>query len=185
MFDKFKMKFKDKKIQNLISMLIILVITLIIINRILKEDKSDIENQITNNVQMVNSDEEPKEKDLEIKLENILSNISGVGNVQVLLTYSQTSTINPIYNETSNQSTTEENMDSENKKTTQTQSISKEIVTDNSSNPIIQTTLYPKIEGAIILATGAANSEIKADIISAVEAVTGLATHKIQVFEMK
>ena len=42
----------------------------------------------------------------------------------------------------------------------------------------------PKIEGAIITAKGVKNSDAKSNIISAVEAVTGLATHKIQVFEM-
>ena len=41
----------------------------------------------------------------------------------------------------------------------------------------------PKIEGAIITAEGAGNSNIKTSIIQAVEAATGLATHKIQVFE--
>ena len=42
----------------------------------------------------------------------------------------------------------------------------------------------PKIEGAIITAQGVKDSNTKANIISAVEAVTGLANHKIQVFEM-
>lgn len=42
----------------------------------------------------------------------------------------------------------------------------------------------PKIEGAIITAQGASNIDVKTNIIQAVEAVTGLATHKIQVFEM-
>ena len=48
---------------------------------------------------------------------------------------------------------------------------------------IVQKTKSPKIEGAIIAATGANNSSVKANIIQAVEAATGLATHKIQVFE--
>ena len=47
---------------------------------------------------------------------------------------------------------------------------------------IVQKTKSPKIEGAIIAATGANNSSVKANIIQAVEAATGLATHKIQVF---
>ncbi len=34
-------------------------------------------------------------------------------------------------------------------------------------------------------AAGAGNGTIKNDIVQAVEAVTGLQTHKIQVFEMK
>lgn len=43
----------------------------------------------------------------------------------------------------------------------------------------------PKIEGAIITAEGAGNVTTKTNIIQAVEAATGIATHKIQVFEMK
>ena len=44
--------------------------------------------------------------------------------------------------------------------------------------------VMPVIEGAIITAEGASNASTKSAIISAVEAVTGLAVHKIQVFEM-
>lgn len=40
----------------------------------------------------------------------------------------------------------------------------------------------PVIEGAIVTASGAENSNVKSNIVSAVEAVTGLATHKVQVF---
>ena len=43
----------------------------------------------------------------------------------------------------------------------------------------------PVIEGAIITAQGASDANIKSSIVSAVEAVTGLAVHKIQVFEME
>ena len=50
--------------------------------------------------------------------------------------------------------------------------------------PVTQSTIKPKIEGAIITATGAKNSDVKMKITQAVEAATGLATHKIQVFEM-
>lgn len=46
-------------------------------------------------------------------------------------------------------------------------------------------TVQPKIEGAIITAKGASNATVKTNIVQAVEAATGLATHKIQVFEMK
>ena len=54
---------------------------------------------------------------------------------------------------------------------------------DNSSNVLIQKKLSPKVEGAIIIANGVDDVNVKKDILSAVEVVTGLATHKIQVFE--
>ena len=50
---------------------------------------------------------------------------------------------------------------------------------------ITQKVINPKPEGAIITAVGANNAATKNNIIQAVEAVTGLPTHKIQVFEMK
>ena len=61
---------------------------------------------------------------------------------------------------------------------------SKEVVYQN-EEIITQKKVSPKIEGAIITATGANNSTVKTNIIQAVEAATGLATHKIQVFEKK
>ncbi len=50
--------------------------------------------------------------------------------------------------------------------------------------PVTQSVIKPKIEGAVVTAQGAKNSEIKANIMQAIEAATGLETHKIQVFEM-
>lgn len=50
--------------------------------------------------------------------------------------------------------------------------------------PVTQSIVKPKIEGAIITAIGASDIKIKTNIVQAVEAATGLATHKIQVFEM-
>ena len=55
---------------------------------------------------------------------------------------------------------------------------------DGEKTLITQSIVSPKIEGAIITAKGANNPTVKTNIIQAVEAVTGLATHKIQVFEM-
>jgi stage III sporulation protein AG len=60
----------------------------------------------------------------------------------------------------------------------------KEIVVDSNNNPITEKVVMPKIEGAIIIAEGGENIEVKANIIQAVAAVTGLTSHKIQVFKM-
>ena len=63
----------------------------------------------------------------------------------------------------------------------------KEIIyqeTDGEKTPITQSIVSPKIEGAIITAQGAGNATVKTNIIQAVEAVTGISSHKIQVFSM-
>lgn len=50
------------------------------------------------------------------------------------------------------------------------------------SVPMTQTIVSPKVEGVIVTADGASDVNVKTNIISAVEAVTGVPAHKIQVF---
>lgn len=173
-----------KKIENLVFFLIILVITIVAINFIWKDDKKDDTNTNDNSKKLATTTQEQtyQEDSLETKLENILSNISGVGNVNVLLTYNETEELIPVYNESDKRSTTNE-VDSEGgTRVIEEVDSSKEVVYQN-DEIITQKKISPKIEGAIITAIGANNATVKANIIQAVEAATGIATHKIQVFE--
>ena len=102
----------------------------------------------------------------------------------MLITYSESSTLVPIYNVSSSTSTVEEKDTSGGTRTTETQNNQKDVITDGTSNVITEKMIKPIVEGAIITAQGAEDSVVKSNIISAVEAVTGIATHKIQVFEM-
>lgn len=94
----------------------------------------------------------------------------------------------PMYNEDISQKDTQEaDTQGGTRKVVETDT-KKEIVYDEKSGTktiITQSIVSPKIEGAIITAEGGNNTNTKANIIQAVEAVTGLPTHKIQVFEMK
>ena len=69
-------------------------------------------------------------------------------------------------------------------RTIETSDENREIIVDSDNKPITEKVIMPKIEGAIIIAQGGENATINANIIQAVSAVTGLATHKIQVFKM-
>lgn len=173
-----------KKTENLVFLLIILIVTVIAINVIWKDEKSDTDITNTSNKKLAYVEEEnlSQNNSLEEKLENILSNINGVGNVDVLITYNETEEIVPIYNKTDKKSVTNETDSAGGVRVTEETDAQQEVVYQN-DEIIVQKTISPKIEGAIITATGANNATVKADIISAVEAVTGLATHKIQVFE--
>lgn len=191
--DIFKFNKEDnnkKKIENLVVLIIILIVTIIAINYIWT-DKSNEESskQNTTNKQLATSEDttNTNNSDLEGRLEKILKSIDGVGNVKVFVNYSETSQVVAMYNENTKQSSTEETDTSGGVRTIQQTDTQKEVVyNDESGNktPVTEKIINPKIEGAIITAEGASNSSIKANIISAVEAVTGLATHKIQVFEM-
>ena len=92
-----------------------------------------------------------------------------------------------MYNETSKTSSTDETDTYGGNRKIQETDTQKDIIyqeEDGKKTPITQKIIQPKIEGAIITAQGANNATVKTNVIQAVEAVTGLATHKIQVFEM-
>lgn len=175
-----------KKTENLVFLLIILIVTVIAINVIWKDEKSDTDITNTSNKKLAYVEEEnlSQNNSLEEKLEHILSNINGVGNVDVLITYNETEEIVPVYNKTDKKSVTNETDSAGGVRVTEETDAQQEVVFQN-DEIIVRKTVSPKIEGAIITATGANNATVKANIISAVEAVTGLATHKIQVFEKK
>ena len=185
-----------KTIENLVLLVIIIIITVVAINYIWsgedEKQNSDSNKKLateetTNNIQSSSSDVDSN-SDIEERLANILSNIKGVGKVKVLITYSQTSQIIPLYDEDSSVSTTEETDSGGGTRIVNENSTKKEIIYEDNNGvktPITQSIINPKIEGAIITAQGATNAEIKTNIVQAVEAATGLATYKIQVFEME
>lgn len=189
-----------KKIENLVFFIVLMIITIVIINIIWNGNKSTNKSENTssskqladiNNNSELNSiklEENETTINLEAQLENILSKIQGVGEVKAFINYSESSQIVAMYNETTKTSNTEENDTSGGTRKIEETDSQKDIIyeesDDGAKKPITQKVIEPKLEGAIITAKGASNPEIKANIIQAVEAVTGLSTHKIQVFEM-
>lgn len=111
-----KKKGKDNKktIENLVAFLVLLIITIISINIIWGKDKNQNKNTEEGTYKTLAGDvttcnnSEIDTYNLEKKLEDILSKISGVGKVQVLVTYSSTSEIVAMQNEKKNTSKTEE-----------------------------------------------------------------------------
>ncbi|MBR3249616.1 MAG: hypothetical protein IKF83_02835 [Clostridia bacterium] len=183
-----------KKIENLLVFVIILIITIIAINSIWNKDKKSNNNSSVSNKNLAqNSENELKANNtvdngnLEENLEGILASINGVGKVKVFINYSESSTLEAMYNETKKESSTEETDTSGGVRTIQQTDTQKDIIYSEdggSKSPVTQKVVNPTIEGAIITAQGAGDTNIKTNIIDAVSAVTGLASHKIQVFKM-
>lgn len=187
-----------RKIENLVFLVIILIITVVIINYVWSGEKSSnkkVTNSTgkqlatTNNNQTFASSQNSSTESisLEEKLEDILSKIEGVGSVKVFINYSESSETVAMYNENSKTSTTEETDKSGGTRKVEQTDSQKEVIyqeQNGTKTPIVQKTVEPKIEGAIITAKGAGDINVKTSIIQAVEAATGLATHKIQVFTM-
>lgn len=184
---KYDEKGDKKKIENLVVFIIILIITLIVINTVwgtkndLEEEESSGYKRLAENIVQ----EDISEKDeLEQKLEDILSKMEGVGNVSVMITYIQSSEVIPMQNVNSTVSTTQETDSDGGTRIVEQTDTSKEIIYTDGTNIETQTVINPIVKGAIVIAEGASNATVKTNIVSAVEAITGLATYKVQVFEM-
>ena len=202
-----------KKIENLVFFVVLLIITILIINFIWNGN-NETNKEITNDASKklasggsgysnlesgeINSNgisdngsadnDMDNVENLENKLKNILSKIKGVEDVNVCLNYSESSEVVAMYNENSKSTSTEETDDTGGTRKIEETDSQKEVIykeDDGVKTPITAKIIKPKIEGAIITAKGVENADVKTNVIQAVEAVTGLATHKIQVLVSK
>lgn len=182
-----------KNIENAVVFVIILIVTILIINMIWGDTNEKTEENILHNsttTKLVNGDTEEvtSNDEVENNIKQILSKINGVGKVDILITYSESSQVVAMYNETYKESQTEEEDTSGGTRTIAEVNKDKEIIYKEENGkkvPITEKVVMPKMEGALIVAEGANNAEVRTNIIQAVEALTGLSTHKIQVLEMK
>ncbi len=181
-----------RKIENLCFFIIILIVTLFLMKNIWKgqskEQVLDEENKNNSSEVLALNNNSTTKVELEERLESILSTIKNVGEVNVFINYSESSSSIPLYDEsTTTSTTTEGDSDGGTRNTVETENQKEVVFTEKSGikDPVIQKTVMPVIEGAIITAEGANNAEVKTNIINAVQAVTGLTIDRVQVFEMK
>ena len=157
-----KSRDSKKTIENLIVFLVLLVVTVISINIIWgTDDKKVDENPKEEGDYAVLAQEidegnnyQIAEYNLERELEDILSKISGVGRVQVLITYSETSSVIAMHNEVKSISKTEESDSSGGTRVIESTDENKQILVNSDNKPITEKIVMPKIEGAIIIADG-------------------------------
>ena len=126
--------------------------------------------------QMQAEKNEQIQENIERRLEDLLSEVSGAGQVRVLLSVSQGE--QTIYQTDSSYSQGEKDADS------RTQTI---IIMDSQRNEtgLIHQKNPPKYMGAIILSQGADDPVVKLAIVEAVGKITGLGADKISVLKMR
>ena len=103
-----------------------------------------------------------------------------------MINYSESSSLVPLYNESTTTSSTEEgDSGGGTRNITETENKKDVVFSESSGNkePVTQKNIMPTIQGAIITADGAKDANVRTNIINAVGAVTGLSIDKIQVFE--
>ena len=175
MNERLKEMFKDKKTSNLVLVVILLTVLLISINVIFKEEEPRKATQvISENV------EENTKQDIEQKLSNIISKIKGVESAHVMITYTSTEKIIPVYDTKEDVDTTTENQKVSTKKTTE-KTVAYESA-GSSKVAIVESRESANATGAIVVVNGSISDTTKNEIKEAVCAVTNVPLYKIQVF---
>jgi stage III sporulation protein AG len=170
-----KEKSKEKIIYILILCIALFIAISYIFNNSAEKETNSSENIINSNNTSTQTNINDSKDIMEEKLAKILSEVSGISNVSVMITYSSDVKINPVYN------TKEEEKEGE-------KIVDRSVVyneEDSSKKVVIESTSMPVVEGVIVVAEGASNVEIRSKIAQAVSAVTNVAIYKIQVFEKR
>lgn len=174
-------KNKERRVENIVFLVILLVVLLISINYLFSsDDKKKESNEASGNNTStslnINNNEESLQTSttsLEKKLEQVISQIAGISDVSVLITYSQDSKQNIAYNEKEQEKNGEKTSE---KSVAYNEDGSKKTA-------IVETIEAPKVEGAIVVAKGADSVEMRSKIANAIATVTNVAVYKVQVFE--
>ena len=161
----FKKILKNFKIGHNSHLIIILLIGVIFM--LFPQNSDKTKNNHTDNKGEISID---YEKDLE----EILSHISGVGNVEVMVTYSSSFEKSVAYEKNLNKN---EKKDGDNTVINETSSQTNVVL--SSGEPFITKEIYPEIKGVVVVADGADDVLVKENIKNAVTTALNIAHHKV------
>jgi stage III sporulation protein AG len=125
----------------------------------------------------------------EAKLKSVLSQIHGVGNVDVMITYESSAEEIPAYDIKRSESKTQEK-DNEGGTRDITQEdydsvLAYKDTAEGGKAPVILKETQPKVRGVLVVAEGAGSVVIRQQIISAVTVVLDVPVHKVEVAQRK
>lgn len=127
------------------------------------------------------------EKELEGRVRDILKNVDGVGEVDVMIVLkSSAEKVVHVDNSISRSTTEEKDTGGGTRKIDSEDSQASTVLTDGSGQngtPIIEKELKPELSGIIISAAGGGSPTVRAEISAAMEALFDLPAHKIKVLK--
>jgi stage III sporulation protein AG len=192
LFQKLKNSSEGAKTKNLILICLTFIFIYIVFTFFTNKPMIPTFSSNKNNTQQSDSTDKQIRQEYEAEqksqLKNILKQIEGVGNVDVMITFESDETKVPAV-DTNSQKNTNETTDKEGGKQSNSQESgsSKVVITSNSSGnePLIVKTYKPKVVGVIVVAEGSENSKTKYDISKAVSNLYDLPMDKVNVYPMK
>ncbi|NLX77408.1 MAG: stage III sporulation protein AG [Clostridiaceae bacterium] len=193
-FEKLKVFIQDKKgrrgIENLVIILILGVIIIIVAGSFFEDDdKAKKKNdEAVEAIALVQNKAEDEIRELEKRLEQILSEIKGAGNVKVMVTGNSDGEVVHAYNHTEESVLREEQDGTRALGRAEEIRVQKELVFMDSGSgrvPVVIQKNKPEIRGVLVVADGADSISVRGDILNAVEALLGIPRHRIQVLKRK
>lgn len=192
LFQKLKNSSEGAKTKNLILICLTFIFIYIVFTFFTNKPMIPTFSSNKNNTQQSDSTDKQIRQEYEAEqkseLKNILKQIEGVGNVDVMITFESDETKVPAV-DTNSQKNTNETTDKEGGKQSNSQESgsSKVVITSNSSGnePLIVKTYKPKVVGVVVVAEGSENSKTKYDISKAVSNLYDLTMDKVNVYPMK
>lgn len=132
------------------------------------------------------SNERAYEEELEKRVTELLKNMQGVGEADVMITLK--SSKEKIYHvdKDKSRSTSEEKDSAGGSRTSMSEEIKENTLMVGGSSldaPVIEKELQPEIAGIVICAQGGGSAFVKAEISEAMEALFGIPSHKIKVLK--
>lgn len=182
---------KTKLIQNTAIVIIIGIIVIIAGGTLFRSREAEAPKT---NAKAGNTSDLPDLNDFstdatESRLKSLLSQIQGVGKVDVMITYSATKESIVAYDTKKNQSTTDEKDSGGGTRSVVEEEYDSTLVYQESHNggkvPVIIKELEPKVKGVLVVAEGAESVEVKERILFAVTVVLDVPAHKVQVVQRK
>lgn len=177
-------KGQKKVIYNFVALVIICLIFLITWDTFMgKPMEISTKNQLSPDKNNVSNSPGLGSDDLEVRLENILTQIKGVGEVDVMITYESSTEIIPASNTTKSNQITEENDSQGGTRTTTQEDMTENIVTTNNNDLVVIKEIKPQIRGVVVVAEGAGDVRVKSELIEAVRTVFQVPAHRVMVYE--
>lgn len=128
-------------------------------------------------------------QDVKAEIESILSQIDGVGKVNVMITYYSGKELVPAYDSTKKENVTQEKDSGGGTRSISDSENENKVVFEDSQGggktPIFVKELLPAVKGVVVVAEGASSAEIREKLCKAVQALLDIPLYRIQVFERK
>lgn len=163
------------------------LLLLVIAAPVKQKEQKKTQEEVT--VQSQEPTDEQIRQSYEKQLESVLSQVEGVGTVQVTVAMESTGKKQVEKDSPEDTSTSSEKGDSGTERTSQTVTTGETTVYedtgDGGQTPYISSSTYPEIRGVIVVAQGGGNPVIVQQIQEAVMALFHVEAHEIKVLKMK